>query len=294
VSRTIWTGIRAAGAVLLLAVVLLRVGGGPFLAGLRAVDPVSLLAVAALTGLTTVAAAWRWQAVAGGLGDRVPLPGAVAAYYRSQFLNSVLPGGMVGDLHRGVERGRRRSDVPDALRAVAWDRVLGQAVQAAAAVAVLLLTGWAPPQAVVVLLAATALIAGVAVVLGLLRGGRSGATRRLRPALPRALAASVVTTAGHTAVFLVAARAAGVRAAPAVLVPLALLVLVAMAIPLSVAGWGVREGASAWLFGAAGLGADAGVTVATAYGTMALVAVLPGAAVLLVDRIRAPRGKEGR
>jgi uncharacterized membrane protein YbhN (UPF0104 family) len=281
-----------AGAVVVLALVLLRVGGAPFLAGVLAVDPESLLAVAALTALGTLAAAWRWQAIAGSLGDRVPLRGAIAAYYRSQFLNSVLPGGVLGDLHRGVHRGRVRGDLTGALRAVAWDRLMGQTVQVLVAAGVLLLTGWVPLQAVVVLLLAASLLLGVVAVLRFVHRGAGAARGPLGRVLPRALLASVVTTAGHVAVFLVAARAAGVRAAPAVLLPVALLVLVAMAVPLSVAGWGVREGASAWLFGAAGLGADAGVTVATAYGTMALVAVLPGAALLLLDRIHAPKRKE--
>jgi hypothetical protein len=36
------------------------------------------------------------------------------------------------------------------------------------------------------------------------------------------------------------------------------------------------------------------VTVATAYGAMALVAVLPGAALLVLDRMHALRRKEAR
>jgi hypothetical protein len=59
-------------------------------------------------------------------------------------------------------------------------------------------------------------------------------------------------------------------------------VLLASGIPLNVAGWGPREGAAAWVFAAAGLGAGAGVTTAVLYGVMALAATLPGLAVLLV------------
>lgn len=269
------------GALVLLAVVVLRVGGDPFVHGLRAVDPASLLAVAALTALTTVAAAWRWQVVAGSLGDRIPLSRAVAAYYRSQFLNSVLPGGVVGDVHRGVERGLGQGDVRGAMRAVVRERVLGQVVQVlVTAVAVLLVSRLV--AGVLLLIAGTLVVVAVPVLSGLLSGGDGH-----RPALPRIVLASIGTTAGHTAAFLVAVHAAGISAPLTVLLPLALLVLVAMAVPLSIAGWGIREGAAAWLFGVAGLGPAAGVTVATAYGTMALVAVVPGAALLLVGRLRA-------
>jgi hypothetical protein len=64
-------------------------------------------------------------------------------------------------------------------------------------------------------------------------------------------------------------------------------VLLASAIPLNVAGWGPREGAAAWVFGAAGLGAGVGLEVAVVYGVMALVATLPGAVALWSGRLSA-------
>jgi hypothetical protein len=89
-----------------------------------------------------------------------------------------------------------------------------------------------------------------------------------------------VAAAGHVVVFLVAARAAGTAASLADLLPLALLVMLAAAIPLNVAGWGPREGVAAWAFAAAGLGAAQGTTVAVLYGVLALVATLPGGVLL--------------
>jgi hypothetical protein len=66
------------------------------------------------------------------------------------------------------------------------------------------------------------------------------------------------------------------------MLPLALLVMLAMALP-SVGGWGLREGAAAWAFGAAGLDAGQGVETAVVYGVIVLVASLPGAAVLMLE-----------
>jgi uncharacterized membrane protein YbhN (UPF0104 family) len=103
------------------------------------------------------------------------------------------------------------------------------------------------------------------------------------------LASSVAVVAGHTATLLVAARAAGATASVVDLLPVALLVLVATAVPLNVGGWGPREGAAAWLFAVAGLGAGLGVAAAVAYGVLVLVATLPGAAVLAVDLRRGRR-----
>jgi hypothetical protein len=91
-----------------------------------------------------------------------------------------------------------------------------------------------------------------------------------------------VALAGHLATFLVAARAAGSSAPVTRLAPLMLLALLAMALPVNIGGWGPREGVTAWAFGAAGLSATQGLTIAVAYGVFAFVASLPGAVVLLV------------
>ena len=111
-----------------------------------------------------------------------------------------------------------------------------------------------------------------------------------RNAWPGVVLASTGAMAGHTAIFLIAARAAGVSMPPEQLLPLALLVLLAMSVPANIAGWGPREGAAAWAFGAAGLGASQGVTVAVAYGVLAFVACLPGAAILGLGWLRHHRG----
>jgi hypothetical protein len=54
-----------------------------------------------------------------------------------------------------------------------------------------------------------------------------------------------------------------------------------MLIPVTVAGWGLRESAAAALWGAVGLTAADGVIVSVAYGLLVLVGSLPGALFLM-------------
>ena len=295
-SRTAWRWARLAGPVVTLAVVLWRPGTGPFLEGVRTVDARALAAGAGLAVLTTVCCAWRWKIVARGLGVDLPLPAAVAACYRSLFLNVTLPGGVVGDVHRGLSHGRDASDLGRGLRAVAWERFAGQVVQAALTVAVLLVLP-SPVRSSMPLLTIALVVAVVGVVLAARArpiGGRSRwarirstATGDIRDGLLGDRAwlqiglASALVVAGNAATFLVAARTAGITAPPSRMLPLALLVMLAMVLP-SVAGFGPREGAAAWVFSAAGLGAERGVATAVAFGVMVFVASLPGAAVLAV------------
>jgi uncharacterized membrane protein YbhN (UPF0104 family) len=282
-----WRVARVLGGAVVLAVVLWRLGTGPVADGLEAISLWPLVVAAAIAAVTTVAAAWRWCLVARGLGVALPLPEAVSAYYRSQFLNTALPGGVLGDVHRGLRHGRDAGDVARGLRAVGWERLAGQVVQLVIALVVLALLPSPARSVTLVAVAAVVVCVGlVALVLRVAPGSwvdtLRADVRRAFAAWPGVTAASVLVVAGHTATFLLAARVAGVHASVTALLPLALLVLLAMVVPVNIGGWGPREGAAAWLFGAAGLGADRGVATATVYGVMVLVSSLPGAVVLLV------------
>jgi len=58
---------------------------------------------------------------------------------------------------------------------------------------------------------------------------------------------------------------------------------------VNIGGWGPREAVTAWAFGAAGLSATQGLTIAVVYGVFAFVAALPGALVVLVRAVRRAR-----
>jgi len=293
------------GGVAILASLAWKVGAGGFLAALRVINVGTLLAACGIGLLTTVLSAWRWRLVARGLGIALPLRTATADYYRATFLNAALPGGVLGDVHRAVRHGKDLGDLGLGVRAVALERFAGQAVVVATGIALLLAIPSpvrsplvSVPAGLAVGLVAGALVAVVTVAV-VTRGARPrGATRWARAlrtgavALRRGLlsratwpgivAASVGVLAGYLAMFLVAARAAGATAPTLRLLPLLVLALLAMALPLNVGGWGPREGACAWAFAAAGLGASQGLTVAVVYGLSVFAASLPGAGVLLV------------
>ena len=296
--------LRLAAGVTVLGFLARQVGAAPFEDGLRAVTWQAVVAAVTLTALTTVCSAWRWRVVARALGVGIGLPGAVCAYYRSLFLNSVLPGGVLGDVHRAVTHGRRAGDVVRGLRAVAWERLWGQVIQAVVTVVVLLTLPSPVRPALPYVLAGVAGVAGCAAlaVRGAARRGRPRLARAARAVFadlrhgllapdvwPRLTLASVLVVAGHTATFVIAARVAGCTAPLGELVALLMVVQTAVVIPLSIGGWGLREGAAAWAFAAAGLGAAAGVTVATLYAVLMLAAVAPGAGLLLGDAVRRRR-----
>lgn len=297
--------LRLTGAVAVLVLLGRRIGADPFQDGLHAVTLPAVGIAVAVTAVTTLCSAWRWRVVACALGVGMPLPDAVGGYYRSQFLNSVLPGGIVGDVHRAVAHGRRAGDISRGARAVSWERLSGQVIQALVTAVALSVFPSPVRHMVPIVLAGVGcvIVCGALVVRVAARRGRprSATVARAvgedirhgllaRRVWPQLTLASLLVVAGHTTTFVLAARIAGCTVPTGELVALAMLVQTAMVIPLSVGGWGPREGVAAWAFAAAGAGAALGVTVTTVYAVLSLAAVAPGAGLLLADAARRVRG----
>lgn len=87
---------------------------------------------------------------------------------------------------------------------------------------------------------------------------------------------------------------AGLRLVDAhvMVITIALLVLVDISIPLSIAIWGPLAVITASIFGAVGLGVAVGVTTSVIFGMMVLVVSLPEGAILAVESHRSSQLKE--
>lgn len=306
--KVMWAWARMLVGVAILVVLVRKLGEGAFLDGLRVISPATLVAAVAIGVLTTVLSAWRWRLAARGVGIALPMRTAVADYYQSLFLNATLPGGLLGDVNRAVQNGRSAGSVGRGVRAVVLERAAGQiTLFAVGAVAFLtypavLLTASrlvSTPSPAVLAVAGGAFVAAACAVVRAVRRPASRLGRALRAVTgdvrrgllargtwPGMVVSSLVILGGHLATFLLAARAAGADAPLLTLLPFAVLALVTMTLPLSIGGWGPREGVTAWAFGAAGLGATAGLTTAVVYGLFAFAAAMPGVAVLLHRSLR--------
>ena len=125
VSPRVWSWLRMLAGVAVLVALGWRMGADAVRRGARVIDCPAVLAALGFGLLTTVSSAWRWCLVARRLGLRLPLQTAVADCYQALFLNSVLPAGVLGDVHRAVSHGRQEGDVGRGVRAVVLERVTG-------------------------------------------------------------------------------------------------------------------------------------------------------------------------
>ena len=300
------TVIRLVVGLGLPVLLVVRLGAGGVVEALAGISGPVVAAALLLGALTTVAGAARWCVVARGVGLSLPLGEATADAYRATLLNSLLPAGVLGDVHRAV-RHHRPGDGRGA-RAVVIERVAGQVVVVAVGAAVL----FAQPAVVHAVVGpglgfvAAGVVLLVAGVVGWLwtarraarwRLGLVAAMRDVREGLgrwrtaPAVVLLSLVALAGLLALFVVAARTAGVTAPLGQLLPLVTVALLAMSVPLTVGGWGPREAVAAVAFAAVGLDPGQGLATAVVYGVLALISCAPGALVLLADAARRPNAR---
>lgn len=285
-------GLRVVASAGLLALTLVWVDADALGAALRGADPRWLAVALALSVPQLLLVAWRWSFTARRMGLLLPLREALSEYYASVLLNSVLPGGVVGDVARvarQVEGGERPLGV--VARAVVLERAVGQGVQL-----LVLMVGAAAWGLGDLLVAAVATVLLAAVVSVAIATGpwRHGPVLRqeLRAAVlePRALAVQLTSSLGSllalVGMFHACAIAIGSALSPVQALVLVPWILATTVLPISLGGWGVRELGAAALFPLAGLPAAEGAASSVLFGAVSLVSVLPGAAVLLGRRRR--------
>ena len=291
--------LRAAVSIGLLAGLAWWLDLGPVVSRLAQMRLGWVLLAVAISVVQVAVLAWRWRFTAGCLGVDLSYTAAWREYYLSIFLNQVMPGGVVGDVSRAWRQARvqtrQREPAGPAVRAVIFERLSAQAVMTAVAVGSLLalpVTVNRGSRLVLFGAGAVAVLIVIAMVVWMRRQSSAqslvgqvladlDAAHLSGPVFAAQLVSAAIVVGTYLATYLTAARAVGMDTPLPVLLPLVAPVLMSMLIPVTVAGWGLREGAAAVLWGAVGLTAADGVLVSVAYGLLVLIGSLPGALFLM-------------
>jgi glycosyltransferase 2 family protein len=236
--------------------------------------------------------AWRWQKVTRVVvGNRpVPaLPSFGAAIWVGLAANQVLPSIVVGDALRVGLLSRHGLPLGNAVGSVFLDRVYGMV-----GLALLAGTGglFFAPLLSTPALAVGALVLGgaVAMVVGWrlfaprLRAIFTGEVVSTRASLVL-IGVAIMGHLANVAIFLIVAHGLGIALPVLPVMGVMFAVQLAGALPISVAGWGVRELALVQASGLLGLPAENIVLASVTYGLILFVLQVPGF-LLLARRVR--------
>lgn len=293
---------RAAVTAALLVLVALQVDWADAVDRAGEVDGGWLAAAIGLTLGMQISGVIRWQLLVRAAGIESPPPRTVRAYWIGIFTNNVLPTGFGGDAARAFIVGRDSGQMVPAATSVAFDRLTGLAALIVLAWVALVLGEEVPAELSGALALVTAASLGGGLLLALAFRGRGrlgrlvperlrGWGREARETLTRyARDGRLLAVAGVLgilyqlcAVGSIAALAEGIGLdlSFAVVAVTVCLVLLASVLPISIAGFGVREASFVVLLGEAGVGATE-ATLLSLLSVVPLVLVsLPGGLALL-------------
>lgn len=256
----------------------------------------------------------RWNSVLQALGGRIPNWLAARLFYIGMFFSQALPGGSGGDAARMYLAYKQSVPARSAIDSVIVERV-------ATVLALVLLVDVTQPLFLphltpemarfdlVAVISINAAAIGGTVLLALLHrlpdglrkwrlvrglGNLGEDTRRVFGRASTAWVPLAWSVVGHVNVSVscfILAQALGLGVTLLDCIVLIPPVLLVMSLPISIGGWGVREGAMVWMFALVGVGHDAALVLSLFFGVVSLAISLPGGIVWLMMRAGA-RGAE--
>ena len=260
-----------------------------------------LLALALLMQFgSTAISAYRWQIIMHNLDFGQPLSFYWRSYFKGMFFNQGLPTSIGGDAVRVLDVARRGFRKRDALAGIAIDRITGLgALLLLALMAHLVNPDLLPEQVyrpIMWLVIAGLLGFGSLSFLGrwswLGRHPQLAVLKTVSDRLQQAvsmrrfllLASSLLVPLLALLAFFAAGQALGLRydlLTYFAIVPPALVLTV---VPISIAGWGVREGVLVGLFSLIGADKTVVLMMSLVYGMLLILVSLPGLVVFLRGR----------
>lgn len=294
-------GLKLVVTAALLGILWHKVDPGPALSRIAAIRPWAALGAVLLIGAQLALGSVRWQRIGALLGAPIRLARAFRFTLVGQFFNQVLPTALGGDAVRAWLAAQDGAAAGPAIRAVVCDRVAGLVVLLAIISASLFVTPRLADSSAsmrhVLQVTAVLTVAGLA---GLHAFGTAAAQRLQRRRWTRPIGWLVgdlraalggratwawtvgISLACHliavAAIWLCAAGMDIVLDPRAALSVLPMVILVSMA-PISIAGWGLREGAMVVGLGLLGVAASDALSVSVAYGLVQVAAGAVGGAI---------------
>lgn len=299
--------LQGAVSLLLIAFVVTRAGPASILEKMGEIDVGLLLTGFAVVLMQTTIAAFRWQKILRHLAIILSRAATMRAYFSAMFFNQLLPASLGGDLFKFIRIRSAGSTKSSALVAVLSERIFSLLSIVIMLVPALVLSVWTGRTEVFYF--GLAAIAAVALGVGLLLAVDrfpSNSLRWVHPFLSIAgvlkdhladlqlslavVSLSLVIQTMTVAYVLLMVRSLEVAADLAMVAAMVPFIFLAASVPVSLAGWGIREGAMVYGLGLANVGASTALAVSITLGFHLLLIGLLGAAVWLYDRHLERRG----
>jgi len=267
-------------------------------------DKLLILLAVVLQFLSTLVAAFRWNLIMKILGFKESFYFYFRSYFKGSFFNQLLPSNIGGDAVRILDLKSAGYHIKESFFGILIDRVFG----ILALLFVGLIAGFYAKSLIPKGLYESInyiFIVGILGVLFITLIHRSGIFKRFRfLGFFLDMSKSFYTIFRETRNFIkqffysilvhifsifsifAIANAVGIDKEAALFLTLIPIVILLMAIPLSLAGWGIREGAMVGLFTLVGVQKELILSVSLIYGFVVIITIIPGFFYWAIDKKR--------
>ena len=249
-----------------------------------------------LAGAQILLGAFRWHLVLRALSASVPLLYTVKLFAIGVFFNVCLPGGVGGDAYRMWSLRRATASLSVAVSSVLLERVYMMLALFVGMVAEYPFLLWIVGDQLVIQLSFVLALAGIAAIAALtvldrlpahwqtwrLVRGFASIARDARRVLFHVrflgcgMALSFLSILAYSLMVYFVSLSIGVDASISDCILLIPPTIIIMLLPVTVAGWGLREAAMVLVLGAVGVAPDAALALSVMTGLVAMATGLPG------------------
>jgi uncharacterized membrane protein YbhN (UPF0104 family) len=287
-------GLRISVTGLLFFLIFRSIHPKEILEAVTAISPMYLLFALCAQLASFTVAAYRWRLIVSRLGFQAPLTFYLGSYFKGAFFNQGLPTSIGGDGVRIYDCAKMTGSAEEAFFGVFIDRIIGLAGLLLLNITALLMNRSLLPAHISypLLLILLALTTGLLLLFFLRKfsfftvGKYLGFIGRLSeryfqvysslPALTSQLGLSVLIHFFSIGTFFFLGQGVGLHFSAQVYLVMIPPVFLLTLLPVSLAGWGIREGAMISFFLLIGADKSRVLTLSLLYGLVSLIASLPG------------------
>jgi uncharacterized membrane protein YbhN (UPF0104 family) len=249
----------------------------------RRVDLLAFTLTCVCLTLAIVLFTVRWWYILRRLDLPIAYPRVTSSYFAGELINQVMPGGVAGEIYRGLHH-RRQAGLAKLSASIVIDRAYGVVTLTLAAI--IALSPMALSIQYPILLSALILLSIIALIL-MVRYINWPVDIGLDELTLRDHLIAVVISAMAMALiiagFIIIAHGIGVRMGILPIVQICIIMMLASLIPFSFGDWGIREGVLTGLLVMSGQPAAQGMAIGILFGLTNIIASLPGLIHFLTD-----------
>ncbi|MBC8307967.1 MAG: flippase-like domain-containing protein [Pelagibacterales bacterium] len=244
--------------------------------------------------------AYRWMYISKHTGLDISFSYSLRFYYISNFMNNILPGGIIGDIYRIYHSAENKNELfkmGKSFQSVVFERLSGQIMLFGTFLVSLTFYFFIHnkfvaflylffPSLIIIIMVRWFLKKKIKKMIENKQIGENFFSIFTGAVFWNHLFLSFLVVSSYILIYIIAALSLGLDIDYLAFLVFTPIILFSMTLPISIGGWGIRETTALFISFLLGLSANVSISVAIIYGLLSLICSLPGLILFLSTKNR--------